>query len=50
MRRPLLLLIAALLLAAVAVPAFAASEGDVTVPAKFKSLIPKVKAKRRRYG
>jgi hypothetical protein len=45
LRRPLLLLIAALLVAAVAVPAFAASEGDVRVPAKFKSLVPKVKAK-----
>lgn len=45
MRRSLLLLIALVAVAAVAVPAFAASEGDVNVPAKFKSLIPKVKAK-----
>ena len=45
MRRSLFLLIAAVLVAAVAVPAFAASEGDVNVPAKFKSLIPKVRAK-----
>src|SRR4051794_5352151 len=45
LRRPLLLLIAFALVAAVAVPAFAASEGDVNVPAKFKSLLPKVKAK-----
>jgi hypothetical protein len=44
-RRPLLLLIALVAVAAVAVPAFAASEGDVNVPAKFKSLIPKVKKK-----
>jgi hypothetical protein len=39
------LLVAVLAVAAVAVPAFAASEGNVNVPAKFKSLIPKVKAK-----
>jgi hypothetical protein len=45
-RRPVLLLIACAALVAVAVPAFAASsEGNVNVPAKFKSLIPKVKAK-----
>jgi hypothetical protein len=44
-RRPLLLLIACAAVVAVAVPAFAASEGDVNVPAKFKALIPKVKAK-----
>jgi hypothetical protein len=44
-RRPLLLLIACAALVALAVPAFAASEGDVNVPAKFKSLLPKVKAK-----
>jgi hypothetical protein len=45
LRRPLLLLIAVVLVAAVAVPAFAASEGDVKVPAKFKSILPKVKKK-----
>ena len=46
MRRPFLLLIACLALVALAVPAFgASSEGDVNVPAKFKSLLPKVKAK-----
>jgi hypothetical protein len=47
-RRRFLLLIACAALVAVAVPAFAASspsEGDVNVPAKFKSLIPKVSAK-----
>jgi hypothetical protein len=43
--RRLLLLVALTAAAAVAVPAFAASEGNVNVPAKFKSLIPKVKAK-----
>jgi hypothetical protein len=45
LRRPVLLLIAVALVAAVAVPAFAASEGDVRVPAKFKSLLPEVKKK-----
>jgi hypothetical protein len=44
MRRFLLVSIAALALVAVAVPAFAAS-GTVNVPVKFKSLIPKVRAK-----
>jgi hypothetical protein len=45
LRRRLPLLVALLALVAVAVPAFAASEGNVNVPAKFKSLLPKVKAK-----
>ena len=46
MRRSFVLLIACLALAAVAVPALAASsEGDVNVPAKFKSLLPNVKKK-----
>jgi hypothetical protein len=43
--RRLVLLFAVLAAAAVAVPAFAASEGNVNVPAKFKTRIPKVKAK-----
>jgi hypothetical protein len=45
LRRPLALLIAVVALVAVAVPAFGASEGYVNVPKKFKSLIPKVKAR-----
>ncbi|MEA2409677.1 MAG: hypothetical protein QOC77_238 [Thermoleophilaceae bacterium] len=45
LRRPFVLLIAVVALVAVAVPALAASEGDVNVPAKFKSLLPKVKKK-----
>jgi hypothetical protein len=45
MRRLITCLIAVVALVAVAVPAFAASEGNVNVPKKFKSLIPKVKAK-----
>ena len=43
--RRLVLLVASLAVIAVAVPAFAASEGNVNVPVKFKSLIPKVKQK-----
>ena len=45
MPRRLVLLVALIAAAAVAVPAFAASEGNVDVPAKFKKRIPKVKAK-----
>jgi hypothetical protein len=45
LRRRLVLLVASLAVIAVAVPAFAASEGNVNVPVKFKSLIPKVKKK-----
>jgi hypothetical protein len=46
MRRFLILSIAVLALAAVAVvPALGANSGNVNVPAKFKSIIPKVRAK-----
>ena len=45
MRRRLTLVIALLAAVAVAVPAFAASEGFVKPPSKFKSRIAKVKAK-----
>jgi hypothetical protein len=44
-RRQLAVLIALVAAVAVAVPALAASEGDVNVPKKFSKLIPKVKAK-----
>jgi hypothetical protein len=45
LRRSLTLLIALVALVAVAVPALAASEGDVNVPKKFSALLPKVKKK-----
>jgi hypothetical protein len=45
LRRSLTLLIALVALVAVAVPALAASEGDVNVPKKFSVLVPKVKKK-----
>jgi hypothetical protein len=43
--RRLLMLFVLVAAAAVAVPAFAASEGNVNLPAKFKARIAKVKAK-----
>jgi hypothetical protein len=45
MRRSLTVLLAIVAFAAVAVPAFAVSEGNVNVPKKFKTLVPKVKKK-----